>query len=127
MFNETVDQELVVRAARNAMRYEDTRIEARAGSRVRIVMDNSTTTSAAMVHNVLVVRDAGSVNRVGQAAQGEADYVPDDPAVVAYTPMAGPGARTAVVFTMPAAGEYPFICTYPGHFTMMQGTLVSTP
>ena len=43
------------------------------------------------------------------------------------TPLAGPGERMAVVFTMPPPGEYPFICTYPGHARFMQGTLVSTP
>lgn len=129
VFNESVDQELVVRAAKNAMRYEDTRIEAPAGSRVRIVMDNSTTTSPAMTHNVVVLRDGeqDTIFRVGGAAAGAPGNIPADPAILAYTPMAQPGGRTAVVLTMPPAGEYPFICTYPGHFTMMQGTLVSTP
>ena len=46
---------------------------------------------------------------------------------VGTPPLAGPGERMAVVFTMPPPGEYPFICTYPGHARFMQGTLVSTP
>ena len=126
-FARPVDAELVVLAQRNAMAYETTRVEAPAGATVRLVMDNTATTSPTMLHNVVVIRTAADVPRVGRAAAGDADYIPTDAAVLAATPIAGPGARTAVVFTMPPAGEYPFICTYPGPYQFMQGTLVSTP
>ena len=124
VFAEAVEVELVVAAERNAMRYADMRIEAPAGTRVRLVMDNTATTSPAMVHNVVVVQTEVAVQRVGLAARGE--NLPDDPAILAATPLARPGQRTAVVFTMPPPGEYPFLCTYPGHWRAMQGTLVST-
>ena len=127
LFAQEVDAELVVAADRNAMRYTTTRIEAPAGATVRLVMDNTATTSPAMIHNVVVLTGADAIDRVGSAAAREADHIPEDPAIVAFTPLASPGARTAVVFTMPPPGTYAFICTYPGHYTMMQGTLVSTP
>ena len=126
LFAQEVDVEVVVPAVKNAMRYAVGRVEAPAGATVRLVMDNSTTTSPAMVHNVVVLSDARAVARVGLAAATEADNIPDDPAVRFYTPLTGPGQRSAVVFTMPPPGEYPFICTYPGHWSSMQGTLVST-
>lgn len=126
VFEEAVDVELVVAAEKNAMAFAVERIEAPAGSRVRLVMDNSETTSRAMVHNVVVVDSPSAVDRVGQAISGDPDEEALDPAIVAYTPLAGPGERTAVVFEMPPPGEYPFICTFPGHYSFMQGTLVST-
>ncbi|WP_412063121.1 plastocyanin/azurin family copper-binding protein [Rubrivirga sp. IMCC45206] len=125
VFAQPVDAELVVPAARNAMRYQVGTITAPAGATVRIVMDNSATTSPAMIHNVVVVARPSDVDRVGRAAASERDNIPDDPAILTYTPLAGPGERTAVVFTMPPAGTYPFLCTYPGHFAFMQGTLVA--
>lgn len=125
VFAQTVDVELVVVAARNAMRYETTRLEAPEGATVRLVMDNEVTTSPSMLHNVVVLEEDADVGRIGRAAAGVEDHVPDDPAVLVATPMARPRGKTAVVFTMPPAGEYPYICTYPGHFTMMQGVLVS--
>ena len=127
LFEQSVDAELVVVAARNAMRYETLRVEAPEGATVRLVMDNRSTTSPAMVHNVVVLDDAGAIDRVGQAAARAPDNIPDDGAILVYTPLTGPGEQTAVVFTMPPAGEYPFICTWPGHYTQMQGVLVSTP
>ena len=126
IFEQPVDAELVVGADKNAMRYSVARVTAPAGATVRLVMDNSVTTSPAMIHNVVVLSDAGAIERVGLAAAAEEDNIPDDPAVRFYTPLTRPGQRSAVVFTMPPPGEYPFICTFPGHWAAMQGTLVST-
>lgn len=126
VFDVPVDYELVVEAVPNAIAYATVRIEAPAGSTVRLVIDNRETTAAAMHHNVVVLRDSSAVDRVGRAAAGERDHIPDDPAILVYTPMATPRERTAVVFTMPPPGEYLYICTYPGHYQLMQGTLVST-
>lgn len=127
VFEEAVDVELVVRARPNAMEYLDTRIEAPTGSRVRLVIDNTETSSPAMIHNVVVISSRSEVERVGLLAQGTPGNIPDDSAILFYTPMASPGTKAAVVFTMPEPGEYPYICTYPGHFQSMQGVLVSTP
>ena len=126
LFAQPVDAELVVPAVRNALRYAVERVEAPAGATVRLVMDNAASTAPAMVHNVVVVRGPADVERVGRAAAGVREDEALDEAVLALTPLAAPGARTAVVFTMPPPGEYPFICTYPGHYTFMEGTLVST-
>ena len=127
IFAQPVDQELVVPAVRNAMSYAVGEITAPAGSTVRLVMDNTATTSPAMVHNVVVVTTEAAVDRVGRDAAGAPDNIPDDDAILFHTPLARPGQRTAVVITMPPPGRYPFLCTYPGHFRFMQGTLVSTP
>ncbi len=127
VFAQAVDAELVVASTPNAMAYATTEVTAPAGATVRLVMDNRGTTSPAMLHNVVVVRTQGDVERVGQAGAGDPDHLPDDPAVIAGTAIAQPGARTAVVFTMPPPGRYPYVCAYPGHYLMMRGTLVSTP
>ena len=127
VFAEDVDVELVVVTARNAMRYETTRVEAPAGATVRLVVDNRTTTSPSMLHNAVVLQPTADVDAIGREAAGLADFVPDLPEVLAATPIAPPGGRTAVVFTMPPPGVYPFVCTYPGHYQFMRGELVSTP
>jgi uncharacterized cupredoxin-like copper-binding protein len=45
--------------------------------------------------------------------------------VIAATALAGNGETVEVTFTVPAAGKYQFICTFPGHFIAgMVGTLV---
>jgi azurin len=109
----------------NEMRFEQTEIRATAGETIRVVMNN-TATSPAMHHNVLFLDDRESIDTVGRAAMeaGDRGYIPDHPAVLGSTPMAAPGETTEFEFTVPnEAGEYPYICTYPGHYVMMQGTL----
>ena len=43
--------------------------------------------------------------------------------MVAHTKLLGGGESDEITFTAPAAGEYPFICTFPGHFAIMQGVM----
>jgi plastocyanin len=38
--------------------------------------------------------------------------------------MAEPGKTVTFEFTAPEAGTYTYICTYPGHWMKMQGTLI---
>ena len=127
IFAEAVDAEVVVVTVRNAMAYETSRIEAPAGATVRLVVDNATTTSPSMVHNVVVLADddPATADRVSTARPDPEAGVPEDPSILVYTPLAGPGETRAVVFTMPPPGTYTFLCTYPGHGRFMRGTLVS--
>lgn len=115
----------------NEMRYEQTAFTVQAGQEVTIVFENVATTPA-MVHNVVILNDDSdeTVNRVGMAAleAGEAnEYIPDDPAILAHTPLAQPGETVRVTFTAPSEpGTYRYICTFPGHYMMMQGTMTVT-
>ncbi len=107
----------------------DTRfIEATAGELVTIRFVNNAT-SPAMTHNVVVLEHWEYVNPVGMAAlaAAENDYIPPEheEKIIAWTPTAGPGETVQVTFTMPPPGDYPFICTYGGHYVAMQGVLVS--
>lgn len=120
---------VTIRPVGNEMRFETTEFSVRAGQEVRIVFEN-TATSDAMHHNVVVVESSDAVDRVGNAALEagpEADYIPEDEAIVAHTDMAAPGETVEVTFTAPdTTGDYPYICTYPGHYMMMQGTMTVT-
>ena len=118
---------ITIRPVDNEMRYAQTAFTVEAGQEVTVVFEN-TATSEAMHHNVVVLTsdDDDDVNRVGQAAitAAESDYIPDDPAILAHTPMSAPGETVRVTFTAPTEpGTYRYICTFPGHYTLMQGTM----
>ncbi|MNP85809.1 Azurin [compost metagenome] len=55
------------------------------------------------------------------------DYIKaDDPRIIAHTKMVGGGESASVTFEVSklAAGEsYEFFCSFPGHVSMMKGTL----
>ena len=43
--------------------------------------------------------------------------------IVASTKILGPKQEETIVFKAGAAGEYPYVCTFPGHFGVMKGVM----
>jgi azurin len=71
---------------------------------------------------------ATAVAKAGLQAGENAGYLPPgDRRVLAATPLCGKGGQVNVEFIAPAPGNYPFMCSYPGHDMFMQGVLVVTP
>jgi len=113
------------------MKFNVTEIKAKRGETIKIQLKNvGTLPKMAMAHNVVVVKPTTKVaefNSAGAAARDTNFVAPAMKAeVVAATPLAGPGETVDATFKVPAtAGSYPFMCTFPGHFTAgMKGTLV---
>ena len=51
-------------------------------------------------------------------------FVPTMKEVLYFTPLVAPEQSFQLSFTTPAApGDYPFICTFPGHWRVMKGVL----
>jgi azurin len=50
---------------------------------------------------------------------------PEDKRVIAYSALALMGETVYFTFTTPTAGEYEFICSYPGHWGRMKGKFVT--
>lgn len=114
----------------NEMRYEQTAFTVREGQTVTLTFANTADVEA-MHHNVVVLTPTADVDAFGQAAMSAADtdYVPAamTDAVVAHTPMSAPGETVSVEFPAPAAGTYTYVCTFPGHFITMRGTMTVVP
>jgi hypothetical protein len=52
-------------------------------------------------------------------------YVPADPAVLAFTDITPPQQHEVIYFNAPAEkGRYPFLCTFPGHWKVMNGLMI---
>jgi azurin len=118
---------VVIEPVGNQLLFEQDELSVEAGQQVTIVFKN-TATSPAMEHNVIVLNDNSdaTINRVGQAALSAAanEYIPEDDAVLAATPLAKPGETVEVTFTAPSEpGQYSYICTFPGHYAMMRGVM----
>ncbi len=85
--------------------------------------------SIAMGHNVVILKSGTAVPAFATkcAPAKDTGYIPQDEEskkeMVAHTKMLGGGESDEITFTAPAAGDYPFICTFPGHFAIMQGVM----
>jgi azurin len=83
--------------------------------------------AVAMGHNwVLLPADAlDAVAQAGMAAGADAGYVPDDDRIVAATSVVGGGESDSVTFSLDALQDgvtYRYVCTFPGHSAVMQGS-----
>lgn len=107
------------------LEFTPARISAKQGTRITLRLVNEGT----LPHNVVLVQDEADIDMLGAAAFKAKDtgFVPLEhkDRMIAYTELAGPGETVEVTFDVPAAGEYWFVCLYPGHFSMMVGTLRS--
>lgn len=117
--------------ANDAMKFNLTRLEVKAGQQVKLSLTNmGSVPKAAMGHNwVLLKKDADATAFVNGAITAAAtDYVPSSMAdkVIVHTKLLGPKESDEVTFTAPSEpGEYPFICSFPGHYLSgMKGVLV---
>ena len=85
--------------------------------------------AVAMGHNVVILQKGTVIPAFSAKCAPAKDngYIPEDDeskkAIIAHTKMLGGGESDEITFTAPAAGEYPFICTFPGHFAIMQGVM----
>jgi len=105
--------------------FNKTTLEAAAGQQVTLTFKN---TSAVQQHNWVLVnggdRVASTIASDGLTAGLTANYLPANNAnVLAHTKLLDGGASETITFTAPSAGTYLFICTVPGHYPLMQGTM----
>jgi azurin len=82
-----------------------------------------------MGHNVVITKaaDARAVASDAIGAGLENNYVkPDDKRVIAFTDIIGGGEKTSVTFSvdkLTAGEDYTFFCSFPGHISLMQGSV----
>ena len=87
---------------------------------------------AAMGHNVVIAAtsDIKGVDADGIKAGVAKGYIkPGDARVIAHSPLVGGGESTKVTFPVSklGAGPYSFFCSFPGHSTLMKGTITLKP
>ena len=118
------DTEVTIKGS-DDLKFDITEIKAKAGSTVKITLTN-VGVNAAMIHNVVVLKSTADVNAIGMAAMSAGaakNYIPESTDIIAHTDLAKPGESKSVEFTAPAAGDYPYICSFPGHYAIMRGML----
>jgi azurin len=85
--------------------------------------------AAAMGHNWVLVKtaDVAAVANAGMSAGLTNNYLtPNDPRVIASTKVVGGGETATVTFPtskLTKGGDYTYMCTFPGHYVIMKGTL----
>jgi putative heme-binding domain-containing protein len=115
------------------MLFTTTQFAATVGQPIKIVFTNEDATD----HNLVIVKP-GALAEVGMAANemardprnANSDFIPreKEDLILHATPMIGPNRSSAISvlrFDAPQEpGIYPFVCTFPGHWIVMNGVMV---
>jgi azurin len=123
----TVD--LLLESSGDLLEFNPKELTCHAGDHVRLTFRN-TARYVSFEHNfVLLTRGSFDAIVAAATAAGEArGWLPvPDARILAFTPMCGRGQTMVTEFTAPAAGDYPFICSFPGHAQSMWGVLHVLP
>lgn len=121
-----VDVEISLGVRRGQLRYDREFLLIKPGARARLRLSNVDD----MLHNWVLCAVGTDLDALATAALQlgadamAKDFVPPSDRVLCYAPIVGPSQATFVDFVAPTtSGDYPFVCTLPGHATTMRGVL----
>lgn len=112
------------------IRFSTKKIEGKAGVPMEITLKHTGKIAKAQMSHNLVILKPGSMVALISAKCGQAKdthYIAQDAetksTILAFAPQLGPGESHVIKFTPKEPGDYPFLCTYPGHFGEMNGVI----
>ncbi len=109
----------------NELMFDEASLSVPAGATMRLTFQNAATTKA-LQHDWVLVK-AGTEQAVANAALAAGasnDWIPkNNPNILANTRLTDGGDTSEVTFKAPPPGTYGYLCTFPGHYPTMQGTL----
>jgi azurin len=111
------------------LKYDVTNFEVKAGSKIRLIFNNNDD----MTHNVVIVKPGSADDVANLALQlglkgSQMSFVPNNANVLFHTSLLQPESSESIYFSAPLTpGEYTFICTFPGHASVMRGIIKVVP
>lgn len=131
--DEAAVAEITITAHKSELLFDTKEFTVKTGQKVKLTVVNPDDSLNLQPHNFLIV-DPGKLEEVGLAADAELSdpafiserhAVPTSNYVLYHTKLLQPGESEVIEFTAPESiGEYPFLCSYPGHWRVMNGVMI---
>jgi azurin len=123
-WNGKIDQTVSV-SGEDGLKFSVSSFDVKAGAHVKLDFANASD----MLHNIVIVKP-GTGTKVGEEALklgldgARLNYVPRSSDVLYHTALLEPQKSESIYFEAPSApGEYTYICSFPGHWVTMVGTM----
>lgn len=119
------DQTITI-GTKPGLQFDITELKIKAKSKIKLVFENNDD----MLHNFVITQPGDFADKVGRMAMEmglkgpELQYIPLSESVLFHTSLLQPQSRETIYFEAPAAGIYPYLCTYPGHYLIMRGRMI---
>ena len=110
------------------MKFTKSELRATAGSITLTLNHVGQMPKEAMGHNLVILKPGTDIADFSVKAVGAKDtnYIPESEKgnVIAFTKVLSGGESDTIEFTITEKGTYDFICSFPGHSSMMKGKLI---
>lgn len=117
--------QVIVLGTKPGLKYDVASVHVKAGSKIKLVFNNNDD----MTHNVVIV-EPNAAKEIGDTAfnmgleGSKQHFIPNSSKVLYHTNLIQPQGSEAIYFIAPSIpGDYKYLCTYPGHAMVMQGTM----
>ncbi|AUC85854.1 azurin [Polaribacter sp. ALD11] len=115
-------------SSNDAMKFSKEILKVEGGKKVKITFKHTgKMDKKVMGHNFVLLKKGVSMSSFGNKAASASsnEYIPEDTEdVIVHTKLIGGGEVTTIEFDAPAAGTYRFICSFPGHYAVMNGKFI---
>lgn len=125
VYNQTEPVKTISIGVLPGLQFSVARFTVKPGERVKLILNNTDD----MSHNLLITKPGTRekvvelTNKLGEAGPA-AGYIPESSEVLWAIPVTAPEETKTLIFTAPTTeGVYPYVCTYPGHGTIMYGAM----
>lgn len=117
--------------AANPLMYDKKALTAKVGQKIKLTLENKS--AIPQPHNFMLLKP-GTKDKVIALANGmltdpnamAKQYVPESTDILYHTNLIQPGQSGSIEFTLKDPGDYPYLCTFPGHSILMNGVLTVT-
>ena len=113
----------------NPLAYDTKEFKVKAGQKVKLTFNNSHP-AVPQPHNIVIAKPGAKDKLLGLAMAMAAapdgmakGFIPDSTDILFHTKLLQPNSTEVIEFTAPAAGDYPYLCTFPGHGMLMNGIM----
>ena len=107
------------------MQYDLSEIDVYEGQTIVLTLNHTgTMPAAAMGHNFVLLKQGTDLEKFeAEAAKAQKDgYIPTDTSeIIAHTKLIGGGESDTITFKAPEKGTYDYMCSFPGHYSVMKG------
>ncbi|MFP4293171.1 MAG: plastocyanin/azurin family copper-binding protein [Cyclobacteriaceae bacterium] len=120
-------REIIIKAI-SGLQYDSVRFKVKPGETVKITLINTDE----MAHNLVITKPGERVSVVDMALKmgnegQQKNFIPESDKILASIPILNPEEKYSITFTAPdKEGVYPYVCTYPGHGSVMYGAMYVT-
>ena len=126
----TPDQKVVVEA-NDLMQFNKKELKIKAGETIALTLKHTgKQPKEIMGHNLVILTKGTDLTTWATKAMTAraTDFIPTAPdakeAIIAHTELLGGGEEDTITFSIEEAGEYEYLCSFPGHFGVMRGKVI---